>query len=125
MESIFTQNMPVCLIYQHMTKRLAMYILHQLRDTISYTYIASQANISVSTVTRVFDRINYVKPSIPRVLSNDEFKSNAKIDKFQCILVDGKKKCILDILPDRTQSHLSNYFRDIMQISLDRCELFN
>ena len=60
--------------YQHMTKRLAMYICHQLRDTISYTYIASQTNISVSTVTRIFDRINYVKPSIPRVLSIDELK---------------------------------------------------
>ena len=94
-----------------MTKCLAMYICHQLRDTISYTYIVSQTNISVSTVTKVFDRINYVKPSIPRVLSIDEFKGNAETDKFQCISVDGKKKCILDILPDRTQSHLCNYFR--------------
>jgi transposase len=89
-----------------MTKRLAMYIYHQLRDTVSYTYIASQTNISVSTVTRIFARINYVKPSITRVLSIDEFKGNTETEKFQCFLGDGKKKCILDILPDRTQSHL-------------------
>ena len=110
--------------YQHMTKRLAMYICHQLRDTISYTYIASQTNISVSTVTRIFDRINYVKPSIPRVLSIDEFKGNAETGKFQCILVDGKKKCILDILPDRTQSHLCSYFRDVPKAQRNRVEFF-
>ena len=110
--------------YQHMTKRLAMYICHQLRETISYTYIASQTNISVSTVIRVFDRINYVKPSIPRVLSIDEFKGNAETGKFQCILVDGKKKCILDILPDRTQSHLCSYFRDVPKAQRNRVEFF-
>ncbi len=72
--------------YQHMTKRLAMYICHQLRETISYTYVASQTNTSISTVTRVFDRINYDRPSIPKVLSIDEFKGNAETGKYQCIL---------------------------------------
>lgn len=110
--------------YQHMTKRLAMYICHQLRETISYTYVASQTNTSVSTVTRVFDRINYVKPSIPRVLSIDEFKGNAETGKYQCILVDGKRKCILDILPDRTQSHLCSYFRDVPKAQRNRVEFF-
>lgn len=109
--------------YQHMTKRLAMYICHQLRETISYTYVASQANTSVSTVTRVFDRINYEKPSIPRVLSIDEFKGNAETGKYQYILVDGKK-CILDILPDRTQTHLCNYFRDVPKVQRNRIEFF-
>jgi transposase len=110
--------------YQHMTKRLAMYICNQLRETISYTYVASQTKLSVSTVTRVFDRINYVKPSIPKVLSIDEFRGNAETGKYQCILVDGKKKSILDILPDRTQSHLSSYFRDVSKSERNRVEFF-
>ena len=101
-----------------------MYICHQLRETISYTYVASLTNTSISTVTRIFDRINYDRPSIPKVLSIDEFKGNAETGKYQCILVDGKKKSILDVLPDRTQSHLSSYFREVPKSQRNRVEFF-
>jgi len=40
--------------YQHMTKQLIIYICHILRETISYSFIASQANISITTVIRTF-----------------------------------------------------------------------
>jgi transposase len=110
--------------YQHMTKRLSMYICHQLRQTVSYSYVASQTNVSSSTVARIFDRIHYERPDIPRVLSIDEFKGNAETGKYQCILVDGKKHRILDILPDRTQSHLCSYFREIPKFQRNRVEFF-
>lgn len=101
-----------------------MYICHQLRQTVSYSYVALQTNVSSSTAARIFDRINYERPDIPRVLSIDEFKGNAETGKYQCILVDGKKHRILDILPDRTQSHLCNYFRDIPKYQRNRVEFF-
>jgi len=50
-------------------------------------------------------------------ISIDEFKGNTDAGKYQCILVDGKKNRVLDILPDRTQYHLATYFK-----SLDRAE---
>nr|WP_206762728.1 ISL3 family transposase [Mobilitalea sibirica] len=120
----FYEHYPWLPKYQHMTKRLAMYICHQLRQIVSYSYVASQTNVSSSTVSRVFDRLRYEKPNIPSVLSIDEFKGNAETGKYQCILVDGKKHRILDILPDRTQSHLSSYFRDIPRPQRNRVEFF-
>ena len=59
-------------------------------------------------------RICYPPPDqLPQALSIDEFKGNASTGKYQCILVDPKKRRILDILPDRTQSHLADYWRNI------------
>ena len=102
--------------YQRMTRHLIMYICHQLRETVSYTHVAKQANVSIFTVIRTFNRINYPKPSkLPEVLCIDEFRGNAETGKFQCILVNGAKnyQSVIDILPDRKQSHLCNYFLSI------------
>lgn len=58
---------------------------------------------------RILDTVSYSVPSLPTCLSIDEFKGNTDAGKYQCILVDGEKRRLLDILPDRTQAHLSEY----------------
>lgn len=98
--------------YQRQTLRLSFKIIDLLRNLRSIKSVAQEVNVSVSTVTRLLDTINYSIPSVPECISIDEFKGNADTGKYQCILVDAKKHCILDILPDRTQSHLSSYFRE-------------
>ena len=75
------------------------------------TSVVSAANISISTVIRISNYINYGIPSLPEVLCIDEFKGNAETGKYQCILVDGKKNKVLDIIPDRSQNHLVSYFK--------------
>jgi transposase len=99
--------------YHRMTNRLVHYICTELTKTISMTEVASNANVSVSTVIRIFNLINYDKATLPEVLCIDEFKGNAETGKYQCILVDGKKNRVLDILPDRSQSNLISYFKKI------------
>src|SRR5690606_10050131 len=79
----------------------------------SMTSVAKCANVSVPTVTRIFNYVNYTVPTLPKVLCIDEFKGNAETGKYQCILVDGEKNKVLDILPDRSQSHLVSYFKEI------------
>lgn len=59
--------------------------------------VAVDTNVSVSTVSRLLDTINYSSPSVPECISIDEFKGNTDAGKFQCILVDAKKHRILDI----------------------------
>ena len=113
--------------YQRMTKNLIMYICHQLRETVSYTHVAKQANVSITTVIRTFNRISYPKlKKTPKVLCIDEFRGNAETGKFQCILVNGAKKHehIIDILPDRKQSHLCEYFLDIPRNERLKTEFF-
>ena len=99
--------------YHRMTSRLVHYICNELTKLVTMTSVAHSANVSISTVMRVFNYINYDKPSIPKVLCIDEFKGNAETGKYQCILVDGKKNRVLDILPNRNQSDLISYFRKI------------
>ena len=84
--------------YHRMTNRLVYYICEQLKNTSSLFSIAASANVSVSTVTRILNYINYSRPSLPKVLCIDEFKGNAQTGKYQCILLDGKKNKVLDIL---------------------------
>jgi transposase len=107
--------------YHRKTPRLSHKIIHLLRSTRSIKSVAEETNVSVSTVTRLFDTVNYSTPSLPSCLSIDEFKGNAETGKYQCILVDAKKHRILDILPDRTQKHLVEYFRSF-KLS-DRCKV--
>jgi transposase len=99
--------------YHRMTNRLVHYICQELSKLISMAEVAKSANVSVPTVTRIFNLVNYDRSPFSEVLCIDEFKGNAETGKYQCILVDGKKNRILDILPDRSQSHLVDYFKKI------------
>jgi len=97
--------------YQRMTNRLAFFVCQELTKLTSLTSVAKSANVSVSTVIRIFNHINYGTPTLPKVLCIDEFKGNAETGKYQCILVDGEKNKVLDIIPDRCQSDLVSYFK--------------
>jgi transposase len=73
--------------------------------------IAKECNVSVPTITRVFNYVNYSFKFLPSVLSIDEFKGNAGNHKYQCILTDPKNKRGLDILKRRELHILTDYFK--------------
>jgi transposase len=98
--------------YHRMTNRLAAYIISMLCDVRSFTSVAKEVNVSISTTIRVFDRVNFGTPKqLPEVLSIDEFKGNTGGDKYQCILTDPVHHRVLDILPVRYNHYLSTYFK--------------
>ena len=98
--------------YQQRTRRLSFKVIDSLRSTHCMKSVATQFNISTSTVARLIDTLSYGAPcSLPTVLAIDEFKGDTDAGKYQCILVNPNKHQIFDILPDRTQSHLCTYFR--------------
>ena len=97
--------------YSRMTKRLIAYILTQFKDLKPASEIAKECNISSSTAFRCFDCISYRCRSLPHVLSIDEFKGNAGGEKYQSILTDPKNRKVLDILPNRYENDLIQYFR--------------
>ena len=47
----------------------------------------------------------------PGALSIDEFKGNTGGEKFNVILCDAKNKVVLDILPQRKENYLIDYFK--------------
>ena len=97
--------------YYRMTSRLICYIIDKLRDERSFTSVAKEFNLSVSTVIRIFDIISYPKAELSTALSIDEFKGNTNGEKYQCILTDPINKVVLDILPERYKQYLTNYFK--------------
>ena len=98
--------------YHRMTNRLAAYIVDKLSDERSFTSVAREVDVSVSTVIRIFDLVSYPKPKLPKALSIDEFKGNTNGEKYQCILTDPINKVVLDILPKRFKPYLTEYFRE-------------
>lgn len=110
--------------YQRRTLRLSYKIIELLKDLVSIKSVAKTTNVSVNTVTRLLDTVSYSNSSLPECISIDEFKGDTDAGKYQCILLDAKKHRILDILPDRTQSHLSAYFREISRSERYRVKFF-
>ena len=107
----FTEKIPFLSKYQRMTKRLIYLIIEKLKDVSSYTHTAKEMNVSVSTVIRIFDNVNYTKPELPEVIGIDEFKGNTGGEKYQCIITDIKNKKVIDILPVRYENYLVDYFK--------------
>lgn len=110
--------------YLHRTKRLTWKIAELLHETVSLKSVAKTSNVSVSTVCRILDSIHYSCSPLKESVSIDEFKGNARTGKYQCILVNPKDHSIMDILPDRTQSHLTSYFREIDRAQRLRVKYF-
>jgi len=96
--------------YYRMTNRLAAYIIEKLSDVNSFTSVAKDTNLSVSTVIRIFDNVGTPTVYMPKVISIDEFKGNTEGEKYQCIITDPINKRILDILPTRYKHTLFEYF---------------
>jgi len=96
--------------YHRMTNRLSAYIIDKLRCEVSFTRVAKEVNLSVSTVIRIFDFVSYSPQKLPVALSIDEFKGNTNGEKYQCILTDPVNKVVFDILPKRYEHYLTQYF---------------
>lgn len=98
--------------YQRMTQRKSFHILDRLASVHSYSSVAREEGVSVPTVIRLFDRIQYSKPQcLPEVLGIDEFKGNAGGEKYNCILTDIQSGKVIDILKTRYEQDLIDYFK--------------
>lgn len=77
----------------------------------TYKQVAKEAHISITTAIRWFSYVNYKRPvSLPKALSIDEFKGDSGGEKYQCILVDADSSKVIDIIKNRNQGTIMNYF---------------
>ena len=110
--------------YHRMTNRLALYIIDKLRSVHSFSSVAREVNLSVSTVIRIFDYVSYSLNELPVALSIDEFKGNTNGEKYQCILTDAVNGIVLDILPKRYESYLTKYFNKFSNEQRNQVQYF-
>lgn len=108
--NVFFEKISFLPRYQRMTTRLRLKVMDDYHAGYSTTAIAKSNGISSGVATGIFDHISYPMPSLPDVLSIDEFKGNAGGYKFQCILTDPVKHKVLDILPTKNSEELRTYF---------------
>ena len=98
--------------YYRMTGRLIASIIEKLRNERSFTSVAKEVGVSVSTVIRIFDLVQYPEiATCPSVLSIDEFKGNTGGEKYNVILCDAENKRVIDILPKRKEVFLIDFFK--------------
>lgn len=100
---------------QRMTKRVFAEIYNKLSETHSFSSVGRELGLSVNTIIRAFDKIEYPKAKLQKleVLSIDEFKGNTGGEKYNCIITDPKNKVVLDILPKRHFNYLTEHFLKI------------
>lgn len=108
--STFTENNPYIKRYCHFPQRLYFESIKETLTLQSFTSIARKVGVSVSSIIRWFDNINYPKAELPSCIAIDEFKGNADGEKFQCNLSDPVKHKIIDILPNRDSEDLCKHF---------------
>lgn len=106
----FFENNEFLSKYSRRTMRVTESIINSLRNSVPYSRVAKEHNVSTTTVLRIFDSISYGSKPLPKVLLIDEFRGNAGEEKFQCILMNGETREIIDILPSRKYADLSLYF---------------
>ncbi|QOX62367.1 transposase [Anoxybacterium hadale] len=87
--TVFQERLSFLARYQRNTKRLTSKVLHDYSCEQSTASIAKRNGISTGTAIRIFDRVSYPLPKLPRVLSIDEFKGTqvgANFSAFSLIL---------------------------------------
>lgn len=96
--------------YYRVTSRLFAEIIFAFKKVVSAKEIGCRFNVSAVTAMRYFNYFNKKLTSLPEIISLDEFKGNSGGQKYNSIIVDPKEKVVLDILPNRFEGDLVNYF---------------
>lgn len=108
----FNENQTIVPKHHQLSSRLSYYLINQMKEKRSLTDIARANNISVTTMMRLLEMVNYGNArGLPQVLSIDEFKGNTDGRKFQCILTDPQHSKIVDILKGRESYTIIDYIK--------------
>jgi len=59
--------------YHRITNRLARYIYHELRESVPLSFVSKNLNLSVSTITRVFDKIQIINIFLNAIIIIDKY----------------------------------------------------
>ena len=106
----FFEKNPFLPRYYRVTSRLVAEIIHAFKKVVSAKEIGCRFNVSGVTAMRYFTLFNKKLTKLPEVVSLDEFKGNSGGQKYNSIVVDPKEKTVLDVLPNRFESDLVQYF---------------
>lgn len=96
--------------YYRVTSRLVAEIIRAFEKVVSAKEIGSRFNVSGITAMRYFRCVNHKPKELPEVVSPDEFKGNSGGQKYNSIVADPQNRKIIDILSNRYENDLIQYF---------------
>ena len=90
-------------------------VLQDLKQDLSFTYIANKNNISIQTVINIFESFVFpTRRQLPDVICMDEFKNlKSAYGKFAFLILDPINHKIVDVLEDRRLNIIESYFYNI------------
>ena len=100
---------------QSISLNLKLNILQDLKQDVSFTYIANNRNVSIQTVIDIFESFIAIdRTPFNDVLCMDEFKNlKHSYGKYAFLMYDPINQKIYDVLEDRRQDYIDTYLYHI------------
>lgn len=121
----FYEKNPFSLKYDKESVYTIYTVLRQLLNhTNTFTDVARNLNLSVTTVIKIFDKyVECRRLTLPSILCFDEFYRSKKTkEKYSFVMADFMNNKIVDIFHSRHKDKLDRYFCDIPQKERDSVE---
>lgn len=105
-------------------------ILRSFNQMCTYTEVAHRYGISVTTVIRYYDTLNFDRQTLPSAIGIDEFKGNLEGEKYQTIITDVKHRKIVGFTRSRNSEELDTEllryknYRDVKLVVMDMSNIY-
>lgn len=86
--------------------QLISLILRSFNEICTYKSVSERYGVSITTVMRYYDKVNFEKNTLPAVIGLDEFKGNLDGEKFQTIITAPKVHNIIGFARSRNAQDL-------------------
>lgn len=86
--------------------QLISLILRSFNEISTYKSVSERYGVSITTVMRYYDKVNFEKNTLPAVIGLDEFKGNLDGEKFQTIITAPKAHNIIGFARSRNAQDL-------------------
>lgn len=106
----FYETIPFLPRYHRITGRLVEQIISSFSKLMPAKEIGAKFNVSGVTAMRYFQYVEHKPKELPEIVSLDEFKGNSGGQKYNSIVADPQNHKVVDILPNRFEGDLVQYF---------------
>lgn len=124
----FKENFSFYMPKRRISRAMEISITEDLKEMVTFTYLARQYDVSTNTIINIFDKIpRQPKLAMPNVLCVDEFHfSNSKNKKlkFPFVMSNPFSKEIIDMIESRKSDYLWDYFRKLSLIDRSNVKYF-
>lgn len=100
-------------------------IVEDLKEIVSFSFLARKYKISYQTVINTFDRLIHIgRAAMPTCLCIDEKRFSTDEGKFICVLGNARNSKVVDVIATRKKAWLFEYFDKIPEKERENTKFF-